>query len=106
MRPFFPILVLSLLTLLPSLVSAEPLTFSVGKRSTWIDLETGDRRILGRRTGEVEIDLATVREKCAEAVEDFEGIVRLRPKRLATGLRVRVECLRRVEPTSRPDPAA
>ena len=98
MRLFSVIFFLSLTCLLPGIASSEAISVPVGKESTWINLETGDRRVLGRRVRRIEIDTALVREKCVRAVDGFEGFVRLRHETRDAGWMVRVECMHRVDP--------
>jgi len=98
MRPLSLILFLSLFVLLPSFASAEPLTVAVGKRATWLHLETGDQRVEGRRVRKIEIDTALVREKCVTAVAGFDGLVRLRHESRGNDWKVRVECMHRPQP--------
>lgn len=105
MRTLTPILVLTLLALLPGFASAEPLSVSVGKRSTWLNLDTGDLRVHGRRVRQVEIDTALVRTKCVEAVDDFEGDVRLSHETRGSEWIVRVECMKRRETRIGAEPA-
>ena len=94
MRLFSLILVF---VLMPSLAFSEPLSVAVGKESTWVNLETGDLQVNGRRVRKIEIDTALVRDKCVRAVDGFEGFVRLRHETRDAGWMVRVECMQRVE---------
>ena len=93
------ILVISLASLLPGLAFAERLSVPVGKRSTWVNLETGERRVHGQRVRRIEIDTALVRDKCVQAVEGFEGFIRLRHETRDAGWMVRVECMQRLSST-------
>jgi hypothetical protein len=98
MRPSSAIFFFCLLVLLPDLAFGEPLLVAVGKESTWVNLDTGERRIQGRRVRRVEIDKIVVREKCDRVIDDFGGLIRLRHESKGADWTVRVECMHRVAP--------
>lgn len=100
MRLLCLFLVFCLLCLVPSFALAKPIQVAVGKKSTWVNLETGDRRVRGRPLGRIEIDTALLRDKCIRAAEAFDGFVRLRPETRSDGWIVRVECMWRAQPTT------
>jgi len=99
------ILVLLLISVLPGLAFAEPLSVPVGKESTWINLDTGEQHVHGQRVRRIEIDTALVRGKCVRAVDGFEGFIRLRHERRDRAWKVRVECMQRIAPAQGGEPA-
>jgi hypothetical protein len=104
MRPSSAIFFFCLLVLLPDLAFGEPLLVAVGKESTWVNLDTGERRIQGRRVRRVEIDKIVVREKCDRVIDDFGGLIRLRHESKGADWTVRVECMHRVAPVVAQEP--
>jgi hypothetical protein len=69
MRPTSAMFFFCLLVLQPGLAHGEPVLVAVGKESTWVNLDTGERRIQGRRVRRVEIDKILVREKCDRVID-------------------------------------
>ena len=98
MRPLSSIFLFCLLVLLPGLSHGEPRLVSVGNESTWVNLDTGESRVLGRRVRKIEIDTALIREKCDRVIDEFEGFIRLRHESKGANWTVRVECMHMVAP--------
>jgi len=104
MRPFSSIFLFCLLVLLPGLSHGESQLVSVGNESTWVNLDTGESRVLGRRVRKIEIDTALIREKCDRVIDEFEGFIRLRHESKGVNWTVRVECMHTVAPAVAEEP--
>mgnify|MGYP001814595550 FL=1 len=78
-----------------STASARMLNVPVGSEATWVELESGEHRTVGRSVGRVAVDTRRIAAHCRRSDEGFSGYVQLVRARQSSGNLIEFRCLKR-----------